>query len=87
MISGFKFKEQFFNKEIVGMQASMLFLAVIGLTIPTILATTVLEPINNTNQMKIQFLSDALAFLLLAVYIASIVFTFFTQAPLHLQIT
>ena len=41
MTSGFKFKEQFFNKENVGMQASMLFLAVIGLTIPTILASTV----------------------------------------------
>jgi Ca2+:H+ antiporter len=84
MTSGFKFKEQFFNKEIIGMQASMLFLAVIGLTIPTILATTVLEPINNTNQMKIQFLSDALAFLLLAVYIASIVFTFFTHKHLFI---
>jgi Ca2+:H+ antiporter len=84
MTNGFKFKEQFFNKENVGMQASMLFLAVIGLTIPTVLATTVLEPINNTNQMKIQFLSDALAFLLLAVYIASIVFTFFTHKHLFI---
>ena len=85
MTSGFKFKEQFFNKENVGMQASMLFLAVIGLTIPTILAVTVLEPINNElNQMKIQFLSDALAFLLLAVYIASIVFTFFTHKHLFI---
>jgi Ca2+:H+ antiporter len=84
LIGGFKFKEQFFNKENVGMQASMLFLAVIGLTIPTILAVTVLEPINNTNQMKIQFLSDALAFLLLVVYIASIVFTFFTHKHLFI---
>jgi Ca2+:H+ antiporter len=79
LASGFKFKEQFFNRENVSMQASMLFLAVIGLIVPTILATTVLEPINDTNQMKIQFLSDALAFLLLAVYIASLVFTFFTH--------
>jgi Ca2+/H+ antiporter len=29
--------------------------------------------------MKIQFLSDALAFLLLAVYIAGLIFTFFTH--------
>jgi Ca2+:H+ antiporter len=84
MTSGFKFKEQFFNKEIVGIQASMLFLAVIGLIVPTILATTVLESINNTNQMRIQFLSDALAFLLLAVYIASIIFTFFTHKHLFI---
>jgi Ca2+:H+ antiporter len=79
MTSGFKFKEQFFNKENVGIQASMLFLAVIGLTVPTIIATTVLKPIDEVNQMKIQFLSDALAFLLLAVYIAGLIFTFFTH--------
>jgi Ca2+:H+ antiporter len=82
MTSGFKFKEQFFNKEIVGMQASMLFLAVIGLTIPTILATTVFDPIDEASQIKIQFLSDVLAFLLLAVYIAGLIFTFFTHKHL-----
>lgn len=82
MTSGFKFKEQFFNKENVGMQASMLFLAIIGLTIPTILATTVLNPEMELNQIKIQFLSDALAFLLLAVYIAGLIFTFFTHKHL-----
>lgn len=82
MTSGFKFKEQFFNKENVGMQASMLFLAVIGLTIPTILATTLLNPEDELNQIKIQFLSDALAFLLLAVYIAGLIFTFFTHKHL-----
>ena len=82
MTSGFKFKEQFFNKENVGMQASMLFLAIIGLTIPTILAATVLNPEMELNQIKIQFLSDALAFLLLAVYIAGLIFTFFTHKHL-----
>ncbi|MGH9974991.1 MAG: calcium/proton exchanger [Nitrososphaeraceae archaeon] len=82
MTSGFKFKEQFFNKENTGMQASMLFLAVIGLMIPTILATTVLNPENELNQIKIQFLSDAVAFLLLAVYIAGLIFTFFTHKHL-----
>ena len=82
MTSGFKFKEQFFNKEIVGMQAFMLFLAVIGLIIPTILATSVLKPIDEVSQMKIQFLSDALAFLLLAVYIAGLIFTLFTHKNL-----
>ena len=35
-------------------------------------------------EKKIQFLSDALAFLLLAVYIASIVFTFFTHKHLFI---
>lgn len=82
MTSGFKFKEQFFNKENVGMQASMLFLAVIGLTIPTILASTVLNAEDELNQIKIQFLSDSLAFLLLAVYVAGLIFTFFTHKHL-----
>ena len=82
MTSGFKFKEQFFNKENTGMQTSMLFLAVIGLTIPTVLAATVLNSEDELNQIKIQFLSDALAFLLLAVYIAGLIFTFFTHKHL-----
>jgi Ca2+:H+ antiporter len=80
--SGFKFKEQFFNKENVSMQASMLFLAIIGLTIPTILASTGLNAEDELNQIKIQFLSDALAFLLLAVYVAGLIFTFFTHKHL-----
>src|ERR671918_726540 len=82
LVGGFKFKEQFFNKENVGMQASMLFLAVIGLTIPTILVTTVLNPEDELNQIKIQFLSDVLAFLLLAVYVAGLIFMFFTHKHL-----
>lgn len=82
MTSGFKFKEQFFNKENVSMQASMLFLAIIGLTIPTILASTGLNAEDELNQIKIQFLSDALAFLLLAVYVAGLIFTFFTHKHL-----
>jgi Ca2+:H+ antiporter len=84
LAGGFRFKEQLFSKENVSMQASMLFLAVIGLTIPTILAVTVLNPEDESNQIKIQLLSDALAFLLLAVYIASIIFTFFTHKHLFI---
>jgi Ca2+:H+ antiporter len=76
---GFKHKEQFFNKENTGVQSSMLFLAVIGLAIPTVLATTALKPVDTSDQLKIQFLSDAIAFLLLAVYVAGIIFTFITH--------
>ena len=60
----------------------MLFLAVIGLAVPTVLAATVLKPVDMNNQIKIQFLSDSLAFLLLAVYIAGIIFTVFTHKHL-----
>ena len=79
---GLKYKEQSFNKQNTGVQSSMLFLAVIGLAVPTVLAATTLKPVDMNNQIKIQFLSDSLAFLLLAVYIAGIIFTVFTHKHL-----
>ena len=92
LAGGFKYKEQFFNRENVGLQASMLFLAIIGLAVPTVLANTVnLEDggggdgVNIENQVRVQILSDLLAFLLLAVYIAGIIFTFFTHKQIFTQ--
>ena len=79
---GLKYKEQSFNKQNTGVQSSMLFLAVIGLAVPTVLAATTLKPVDMNNQIKIQFLSDSLAFLLLAVYIAGMIFTVFTHKHL-----
>jgi Ca2+:H+ antiporter len=70
----------------------MLFLAIIGLAVPTVLANTVnLEDggggdgVNIENQVSVQILSDLLAFLLLAVYIAGIIFTFFTHKQIFTQ--
>ena len=63
----------------------MLFLAIIGLAVPTILVYTLnVEGANANieNQLNVQILSDILAFLLLAVYIAGIIFTFFTHKHL-----
>jgi Ca2+:H+ antiporter len=92
LAGGFKYKEQFFNRENVGLQASMLFLAIIGLAVPTVLANTVnLEDggggdgVNVENQVSVQILSDILAFLLLAIYIAGIIFTFFTHKLIFTQ--
>jgi Ca2+:H+ antiporter len=80
---GFKFKEQRFNRENVGFQSSMLFLAVIGLAVPTIVAFTVMPgPDNDEN---LQLLSDSLAVILLIVYILGIIFTFFTHKHLFSQ--
>ncbi len=85
-VGGLKQKEQFFNKENTGYQSSMLFLAIIGLAIPTILAVTVLGSESGVNladgQKNIQFISDILAVVLLVVYIASIIFTFVTHKHL-----
>jgi Ca2+:H+ antiporter len=74
---GFRYKEQSFSRENIGIQSSMLFLAVIGLAVPTILATTILSP--SENQGQVQLLSDALAVILLIVYILGIIFTFITH--------
>jgi Ca2+:H+ antiporter len=77
---GFRYKEQTFSRENVGIQASMLFLAIIGLAVPTILASTIVSP--SENQGQVQLLSDALAFILMVVYILGIVFTFITHKHL-----
>jgi Ca2+:H+ antiporter len=85
LAGGFRYKEQFFSQENVGIQSSMLFLAIIGLAIPTILANTLIVDRGNDNvenQLIVQSLSDILALLLLFVYIASIMFTFFTHKHL-----
>jgi Ca2+:H+ antiporter len=77
---GFRYKEQSFSRENIGTQSSMLFLAIIGLAVPTILASTILSP--SENQGQVQLLSDALAIILLIVYILGIVFTFVTHKRL-----
>ena len=78
IVGGLKHKEQFFNKENTGYQSSMLFLAIIGLAIPTILFATGAEG----HQGNIEFISVCVAFVLLGVYIASIIFTFVTHKHL-----
>jgi Ca2+:H+ antiporter len=82
--AGIKYKEQKFNVESVGIQSSMLFLAIIGLAVPTLLSITVLSQPENIS--KVQQLSDALAIVLLVVYILGIVFTAFTHKYLFAPI-
>ena len=82
---GIRKKEQLFSRENAGLQSTMIFLAIIGLAIPTVLSRTILKPAEVENQLKIQFLSDALAIILLSVYIAGIVFTFFTHKHLFVS--
>ena len=77
---GSRFKEQTFSRESIGIQASMLFLAIIGLAVPTILVSTISSP--SENQGQVQLLSDTLAIILLIVYILGIVFTFITHKHL-----
>jgi Ca2+:H+ antiporter len=68
-LGGAKFKEQKFNKEIAGLQSSMLFIALIGLAIPTLFFQA------TSKTPETETLSDAVAVLLMAVYVLSLVFT------------
>ena len=81
--SGFKYREQVFSRENVGVQSSMLFLAVIGLAVPTILSFTVLP--GSEDGQKVQLLSDSLAVILIVVYAFGLVFTFVTHKHLFGQ--
>jgi Ca2+:H+ antiporter len=80
---GFRFKEQRFSKENIGIQSSMLLIAIIGLAVPTILVATVLP--GEGNEGAVQILSDSLAIILIIVYILGIVFTFFTHKHLFVH--
>ncbi len=51
LVGWLKHKEQSFNRENTGVQSSMLFLAIIGLAVPTIIATTSL---NRTSEKDIR---------------------------------
>jgi Ca2+:H+ antiporter len=76
---GLKRKDQFFNKENTGLYATMLLIAISGLAIPTVLYNTLLRSNSTDNMTRIAILSDVVAFILLGVYLASIIFTFVTH--------
>lgn len=88
IVGGIRHKEQSFNRENAGLQSSMIFLSIIGLAIPTLLAITAFQPESVNGEIQIQLLSDSLAIILLVVYIAGIIFTFITHkylftSPVH----
>jgi Ca2+:H+ antiporter len=82
IVGGIRHKEQTFNRENAGLQSSMIFLSIIGLAIPTLLAITAFGSDSEDGEMKIQLLSDSLAILLLGIYAAGIFFTFVTHKHL-----
>ena len=83
VVGGFKYKEQRFSRENIGFQSSMLFIAIIGLAVPTILAVTVLSGAENKGAVSL--LSDSLAVILIIVYALGIVFTFITHKHLFVS--
>ena len=74
LVGGLRNGVQSFDRRLAGMNASMLALAVIGLGIPTAFAAVA------TSDAHVQAISDMTAFILLACYVLSLIFTF--QLPM-----
>ena len=52
-ISAFRFREQRFDKEGVGLQSTLLLLSVVGLTIPTVISVSYLLQTNSENPLNL----------------------------------
>lgn len=77
---GAKHKTQSFNKKVVEVSSSMLIFAVIGLSIPAIFTHTLKPELLNT---KYEFLSVAIAIIMLIIYVLSLVFSFYTHKDIY----
>jgi Ca2+:H+ antiporter len=78
---GMKFKTQKFNKNAIEMSSSMLLFSVIGLMIPAIFMYSVKPDLLNTS--KYETASLAIAFLMFAIYIKGLIFSFYTHKDLY----
>lgn len=80
LVGGIKYKKQYFCKEVINVTASMLLFAVIGLTIPAIFTHTV-----SSDLMTAQYegLSVIVAVIMFAIYIMSLVFSFYTHKDIY----
>lgn len=74
---GLRYKEQRFNKDSIGVSATMLIIAIVGLTIPTVYSLAV-----TTNDLHVMIISDAVALVLALVYISGLIFAFITHKHL-----
>ncbi len=80
LFGGLKYKTQGFNKKVMETSSSMLLFAVIGLTIPAIFTHTIKPEFLNTKYENISIIVAALMF---AIYILSLVFSFFTHKDIY----
>ncbi len=74
---GLKFKEQHFNRDSVGVSATMLIIAVVGLVIPTMYNLT-----THASEHHVALVCDAVAVVLALVYISGLIFAFVTHKHL-----
>ena len=80
LAGGIKYKTQYFNQKVIDVTSSMLLFAVIGLTIPAIFTHTVSEDLLTT---RYEGLSVVVAVLMFAIYLLSMVFSFYTHKDLY----
>ena len=80
LAGGLKYKTQSFNKKVMETSSSMLLFAVIGLTIPAIFMHTIKPEFLNT---KYESLSVIVAVVMFAIYILSLIFSFFTHKDIY----
>lgn len=80
LFGGLKHKNQSFNKKVIEVSSSMLLLAVIGLCIPAIFTHTIDPKLLNT---RYEGLSIVVAIIMFAIYILSLVFSFFTHKDIY----
>lgn len=73
---GLKYKKQIFNRQAIGVSSTMLIIAVVGLTIPSLFAFV------NNDAAKTVVLSDAVAIILATIYIAGLIFSLKTHKDL-----
>lgn len=80
LAGGLKYKSQTFNKQMVEVSSSMLLFAVVGLCIPALFTHTVDPSLLNT---RYEGLSIFVAIIMIAIYILSLVFSFFTHKHIY----
>ncbi len=80
LAGGLKYKTQRFNPKTLDVSASMLLFAVIGLVIPAVFTHTVKPELLTT---RYEGLSVVVAIIMIAIYILSLVFSFYTHKDLY----
>jgi Ca2+:H+ antiporter len=80
LVGGLKYKTQYFNQKVIDVTASMLLFAVIGLTVPAIFTHTVASDLLTT---RYEGLSVVVAVIMFAIYILSLLFSFYTHKDLY----
>ncbi|MFH0869772.1 MAG: calcium/proton exchanger [archaeon] len=75
-VGGLKYKHQRFNKEAIGVSATMLIIAIVGLTMPTVFAFTTGE------HQQAATLSNIVALVMAVIYTAGLVFSLRTHKDL-----